>query len=241
MLLTRARGFNANGKQASVAVRSNDPMRAKTLSQIVAKRKIKHLVHFTRLDNLPSIMQHGLLSRTTMERSGVEYYPTDEVRLDRKPHAISLSVSSPNEKMFYKKRQENGANVQWVVFLLDPKLLWEKNCAFYPTNAANSRYSRLPLEQCQTTAAFEEMFLDTFKRRSFLLGDCYTTDVQAEVMLFGTIETKYIQNVVFDNASLSNLWMRELDMVGLNARCDTQFFEKRNEANYDDSPFVFSF
>ena len=143
-------------------------------------------------------MQYGLLSRNTMERRRLGYYPTDNVRLDSKLHAISLSVSTPNEKMFYTKRCDLGKNVDWVVLLLDPKLLWEKDCAFYPSNAANGDFKNTSVSEFQTVNAFEAMFVDS-SERSASLRDCHTTDVQAEVMVFDSIETKYIKGFVLEH------------------------------------------
>ena len=83
--------------------------------EVIRRRNITELCHFTRVSNCESIMKHGLYSRAYLESSNVlsaEY--SDEMRLDGHIDAISLSVSFPNYKMFYSKRNEN-LDVTWCV------------------------------------------------------------------------------------------------------------------------------
>ena len=69
---------------------------------VIKRRNITELCHFTRVSNYESIMKYGLCSRAYLESHDVlsaEY--SDELRLDGYIDAISLSVSFPNYKMFY--------------------------------------------------------------------------------------------------------------------------------------------
>ncbi len=76
--------------------------------------RVPYLVHFTRVANLPSILQHGLYPVSRTAEVGVAPVVNDELRLDGHRNATSLSIAFPNYRMFWKYRQEN-VGVDWVV------------------------------------------------------------------------------------------------------------------------------
>lgn len=52
------------------------------IEKIVSQRNIKLLIHFTRVENLQSILENGLLPRSNFEELGAEPLTNDKVRLD---------------------------------------------------------------------------------------------------------------------------------------------------------------
>jgi hypothetical protein len=76
------------------------------IQQICDERDIETLVHFTRVENLSSILQNGLLSRKALETSGQQFLFNDPDRIDGHKEAICLSISFPNYKMFYPIRED---------------------------------------------------------------------------------------------------------------------------------------
>ena len=72
------------------------------IEKVVNERDIRWLMHFTRIENLESILENGLLPRNSFERLDIEPLTNDSLRLDGFLEAISLSIQSPNYKMFYK-------------------------------------------------------------------------------------------------------------------------------------------
>lgn len=107
------------------------------LQQICAERRITTLIHFTRIENLSSILQEGLLGRSLLERRGQDFVWNDEQRLDAHKEAVCLSISFPNYQMFFKYRRRTSHD-HWVALLLDAKVLWELDCAFFQENAASN-------------------------------------------------------------------------------------------------------
>lgn len=104
--------------------------------------------------------------------------------------------------MLWHKRQQYGDKA-WVFLLLKPDILWECDCAFYPTNAASAGLRHEPVENFKTADAFESMFArEVIKEtttngvdpitRSPDLKRFLPTDVQAEVLVFNTITPNYI-------------------------------------------------
>lgn len=111
------------------------------IKEISEKRNIQSLVHFTMLDNLESILKHGLLPVSVIERRNIKAVITDPTRYDNEKDAICLSISYPNYKYFYWLRKNRYPDKAWVVIELKPDILWEKDCAFCITNAANKNVS----------------------------------------------------------------------------------------------------
>lgn len=188
-------------------------LRNLTVQRVVQERNISCLVHFTRLSNLNNILTKGLRSRKDLEKEECCSF-SDSLRLDGHTECISLSVSFPNYKMFYSLRCDN-LEEKWVVLLLQPSILWEKNCAFYRTNAANMMYRSIDIDNRKRVGSFLEMFEEqerTFVnnnnevisakvREYFELPDKYTTDPQAEVLCCEPIEVGYIAKIFFKTDS----------------------------------------
>lgn len=171
-----------------------------TLQQAVTARKIHHLYHFTHSDNLSSILKKGLIGRNTLQDEKHKFEVNDEVRLDGYPNALCLSISFPNARMFYKCRNHKVGD--WVILDIVPRVLWEKDCSFYPYNAASSSFRSIDRGDMQGKAAFENLFLEPAvgsSRKEQNLTSEYPTDVQAEVLVFEPIETKYISRILHPN------------------------------------------
>lgn len=173
-----------------------------TIKDILKQRNIEFLCHFTRLENLESILTYGLIPRAYLYNEefnhnlnlSIDGIFNDEHRYDGKPEATCLSISFPNSSMFYRLRCSNN-NVKWAVVVLSAQVLIDKNCAFYPTNAANSSLSSKPVVDFQGGTALNRLFEGDNVSRQYLL-DKDPTDVQAEVLVFDKIEPRYIRGAV---------------------------------------------
>lgn len=172
-----------------------------TIQELIQEREITRLFHFTHSDNLSSILENGLLSRSELDEEGNKYtYDfNDEFRIDGHPDAICLSISFPNARMFWRYRKLKPGN--WVLVEIDPSILWTKDCAFYPTNAASNNVRFKDLDLMKGCEAFRALFLDEVFgiQRDVNLPAKYTTDVQAEVLVFEKIDPEYIVNTFHPN------------------------------------------
>ena len=182
--------------------------RVNLISNFCSYKMITGLVHFTRTKNLTNIIKHGLLCREVLSEWSVSERPifNDSLRLDGHLDAICLSISFPNYRMFYKLN--NNAQDEWVVLVLKPSLLWELDCAFYEKNAASASVSKIPLANRKLYDSLEKMFVDTeqFSRDELGLPSYYTTNPQAEVLVFDPIPVTYIREVHFYSNSEMNSW-----------------------------------
>lgn len=196
--------------------------RTSSIKQICHDRGIKILVHFTHIENLRRILGEGLLSRETLEtiRDPLKKPPrfNDQDRLDKHPEAICLSISFPNYKMFFKYASEKQS--QWVVLLLDAKLLWELDCAFCQENAASNAVYTIPLKERKKPDALNNMFIDydSISRQSLSIPDHYPTYPQAEVLVCNPIPVAYIKEVHFYEKLALEQWYSK------NSGMDTETF-----------------
>lgn len=98
-------------------------------------RGVKHLYHFTPLDNLPGIAAHGLLCRRTLHEPAYTAYAVDENRWDGRDDVISVSIEGFDERLL-KKRLAKSHHDGWVLLVLSPRILWELPCEFCWSNAS---------------------------------------------------------------------------------------------------------
>lgn len=159
---------------------------------LVKKRNITRLIHFTRIENLPSILANGLIGRDCMKRSGVAGICNDGFRFDGYTEAVCLSVSFPNYRMLYKYTTMNP-DVNYAILSLNPRILWKNECAFYASNAASRRMRAVSMENRMDSESFFEMFSEV--GRSELISGAYTTDPQAEILVFNKIAPHDIESI----------------------------------------------
>jgi len=178
------------------------------IRNIVAERQITHLLHFTKIENAESILSHGLIPRSRLQENNIPFHYNDVYRFDDCLNASCLSISFPNYKMFYPFRC-NNPNQDWIVIRLRPDILWEKDCAFCYTNAACNTVTAIPIQQRKTVQAFENMFLNIPgmpTRETTNAPSKFTTNPQAEVLVFDVIGIEYIIDVNFrSQANINNV------------------------------------
>ncbi len=182
------------------------------IQQFCEERGIKTLIHFTRIENLFTILQKGLIGRSRLEASEEPFLWNDSYRADGHPDANCLSISFPNYQMFYgireQKKSEGVNDSQWIVLLLDAKLLWELDCAFCQRNAASNAVSTIPLDERKKPTALMVMFGDFYsiKRQDLQIPKNYPTHPQAEVLVFDQIPAEYIDAIHFRDATILEEW-----------------------------------
>jgi hypothetical protein len=180
-----------------------DTRRRDAIPAYCASRRIDTLVHFTRLENLASVLADGLVPRSVLEGQARRAIFNDGLRTDGHKDAVCLSVSFPNYKMFYKCRLADQA-ATWAVLLIRADVLWELDCAFCWVNAACSAISRLPLAVLKDSSSLEKMFADQcgvsgISRAACAIPDCYPTNPQAEVLAFSRVPLSYVTAICFND------------------------------------------
>ena len=202
---------------------------AKTVEEFVEERSIKSLFHFTRLNNLPSILERGLLIKGACQQVGIVPSKNDAYRYDG-TGAVCATISFPNYKMFYRLRCENQ-DVEWVVLKLKRSLLWRKRCAFSSTNAGDGSVFTIPIEHRQGLVPLQAMFGDygAIKREVLAIPDHYPTNPQAEVLLLEGAEVDDITGVYFQRSVTQKQYAGQYDW--LQCHLNGGYFDGRSDWN----------
>jgi hypothetical protein len=166
------------------------------IKQTLENRKIKVLLHFTQLENLPSILRDGLKTKDDLDGTAK---CNDEHRLDNHTDTISLSIQHPNDPMFYKYRHQN-TKAEWCVLGIPANILLDNDALFCNRNAATNEISSKSEDYLRKSSSLENMFDEIpnhDSRGEQSLKDSDPTDVQAEVLFKGSISVDKIKGVVF--------------------------------------------
>jgi hypothetical protein len=172
------------------------------------RRGISRLVHYTRIENLPLILEHGLLPRAEIESDGrfaVRFNDSD--RADRRRDCSCLSIQKINYLMFWEQSRYRFPQAEWCILHFDVSLLWKQKSIFCQTNAASSGAVRRAEEFGWAGDGLARMFDDPVQTRrgivtrsSLMRGGLpgnETSDPQAEVLVEGRISQDFIRAVIF--------------------------------------------
>lgn len=198
-------------------------------AQWLSQREVKYLVHFTPLQNLPTIMSLGLIAREYLQYEAIRLalHPgfSDDYRLDGMPNFNCLSITSPNYAMFYGKR--NRRSGRWAVIEFDARVLTEIYFDFTPTNAASSNVAAVG-----GVNGAERLFMLPELRAKLGLLSCETTDPQAEALCDSILPPSYVRAVYVEHDS-DAVWLKRkgisciVDPTHFRQRRDWQFWQGR--------------
>ena len=195
------------------------------INGIISHYQIEYLLHFTKADNIKSISKDGLQTRALLDLlGGFEY--CDEYRLDGRRDGISLSVSFPNYRMFYKYRKEKKGT--WCVIVLKPLIAENGNCLFFSDNAASSKWNRVEDSYLKSRDAFHDMFkeiLDKPTRKERKLLANLPTDPQSEIIHIGPISREMILGIAFETDADNKAW--EPNCSGIKSKVVNVLFKPR--------------
>lgn len=166
------------------------------------KLNIRSLFYITHCDNLPSIIQRGILSHAQVEANGLSPKPVYDKnivlrRRDRRtPDGRSLwefanLYFQPRNPMLYRVVQEAGIrNV--VVIGVDPKVMEIPGCFVSDGNAAHSLSNIWPLaEGLQHLAALRKIWDKEWWREA----DGSKRQIMAELLVPDGIPPAYLQTI----------------------------------------------
>lgn len=176
---------------SNTLVKKNTFDEVERLQNFILDRGIKYLLHFTPIVNLRSILRLGFVPRKFLDMPGIKEairpsFP-DSLRLDGQRDCFCLSISWPNYKMFWMKR--NNIPTDWVVIKLNVESITQYHCLYYKTNAASQESRK------RGPGPIEEMFYDNGIRNQLCIEESYTTDPQAEVLSFSRISPECIEEI----------------------------------------------
>lgn len=219
----------------------NEQQRA--IYRVIVNRQITRLIHFTPVENVSSIIKHGIIPRCEAEKLGAKCM--DSIRLDNHKDTVSLSISEPNFRLLYKRESQLAMDdpLKGIAILeIDPCVLLNiapEEVSFCSNNAATKRDGDVSWHtgDSSLSAMFDNKVVDsdgfTIERQLNDLSPCHTTDPQAEILFKGSIPVKYIKRI--ELRSVSAIDCNE-DLKANNITidiCSTDFWPKQGNPWYD--------
>lgn len=170
--------------------------KASSLREILNRRGVDHFIHCTPIENLRSILEHGIIARRDLKESHIIHGQiTDSHRFDENEEASCFSVQDVNLSHL-RRIQKTG---EAAVIVVSKKIILDFKCAFYPRNASKRDFKYKSLNYWQWFERFEEIFTHDEKERLLkdgtFLAPNLPTYSDAEVQVFANIPKKYIEQV----------------------------------------------
>lgn len=180
-----------------------------SVHEILIRRNIKYLIHFTRMQNIYSILKHGVLSRYDLEKQSLDYCFNDNDRYDGKVDCSCFTIEYPN---YYnlKRFMEKYSDEKWVIILLDANFLMT-SINYYAFHNASSNCVRCRINELVKPKDFEAMFANnltvhlTDRNREYHRGGVdnmqpyLPTSDQAEILVKGKVDNRFIKKIYFMN------------------------------------------
>lgn len=202
------------------------------LKEIINSRKIESLIHFTRTENLDSILSIGILPRLMLETRNIPFIYNDSLRADYMNSCTCVSIEFPNTWVLNNK-MDMAPNSDWVLIVLKAELLYEQRNYYAKHNAATYSVQK-NLRARYKPADLEALFADNIKIekasgeiKEFKRIDTqayFPTSDQAEILVEGAINPKYIDFVVFKTESSMGKYERILKSKGIECISNSDLF-----------------
>lgn len=170
--------------------------------EILEKRGITRICHFTRASNLPYILgrEVGIVAKTELDSQRELLSVNDKLRLDGKLDHVCCSVQYPNSWYLNKIKDRDPIFKEWVILFINPLLMLNPKTLFCHRNAAAGygKYIKSGIE------GFNGMFKETvigqrIINRTPQMLPCCPTDGQAEVLIYKNIPRSDILAIAFPN------------------------------------------
>ena len=217
--------------------------RNNAVRQFIRKNKLGFLTHFTRMDHLKSILQFGILPAAVLKSNRTfEFVRRNEITLPPEwDGLVSMNISFPDYRLF--NQLQNHQPSDWVILLIDIRVLIDFPCYFFPGRALETIMSapepNMFLPDYQKAEDLKALFSDRedVKRKDLDIPSFYPTDPASEVLSFFPIAPSYITQVWFHSDYKFNQWVlsnTEFAVAQDRNRwaCGLQYFSPRSDYTY---------
>lgn len=192
--------------------------RKKAIQETCEARNIDICTHFTRIENLPSILINGLIPRKHLDKTDMDFISVNSRRLEDYVDANCLNISFPHHIPVLSANERTKR--KWVYISYKKDILWELDCAFCFTKAASEEVLSIPISERKTEKSFKKMFIGNDH-----LPKDYPTDSQAEVLVFDIIPSFYLEKITFYDDEVRDNWIKDNPIFSFNDR----LFRRRDQ------------
>lgn len=226
----------------ATAVSPTDEQR-RDLRTFLKKRRITYLTHFTRIENVRSILRYGILPRSVVRGNKAlsSAKLSDHGLPDAWARLVPFNLSLPDYKLF---TEIEGTDLsKCVVLLIDAKVLCDYPFYFFPDHSENfihnAPFPNMVLTEGLSIKEFKALFndLDDVKRNALDLESFYPTSPRTELLSFFPIPPSYIAQICFTSEYKFNQWFLHNTELALNLdkknfwACGLQYFSPRSDSN----------
>ena len=196
----------------------NKSTSTKPIENALNRRCISTLFHFTRIENLLSIVDNGIRPKSDLGASNIPFVFNDKNRIEKMLDCSCVSIEFPNIWLL-KSYMNQNPDSDWVLIKLNAELLLEQTNYYAEHNAATDSVKQ-NLTSKTSVEWFENMFAEKIivqkaygDQRQFArknLVSYLPTSDQAEILVEGTIPSQYIEAVVFQYEDVKKRYERYL-------------------------------
>jgi hypothetical protein len=209
------------------------------ISEFITGRKIEKILHFTHIENLPSILENGILNQKELVSKKIPFKPSDRARQDELESGICCSITLPNRLMMQYKIREFGS--MFAVIEMPADVLLFKRFACFPSNAARTDIRLLARKAPMNFVGVDglsNLYLNWIVRWASKLEDSQPTDSQSEIVIFDTIPLMNIRQIHFSPytptetiESVKKL-ADKYEGINLEFNCPDGFFDSELSSEY---------
>ena len=172
---------------------------------ILIKRGVTRLCHFTKLQNLTHIITSadGILASSSIRQDTKNV--NDTARYDGELDFVCCSVQYPNSWFLKRAMQDNQDKIfrEWVVMYIDLSILEHKNAKFCPCNASKANGAYISKNMDNIDSIFASTVSTFAYPRTIKMLPCCPTDGQAEILIEHSIPREYIQGIAVGNVDVA--------------------------------------
>ncbi len=223
----------------------NEREKKDRIEEILERRNIKSFIHFTRIENLDSILKFGLVPVSIQQSLNLCSIHNDLQRIESQLDCTSCSIGFPNYKLFYDFRKNKYPETKWIVIEISSDILFlNKNTAYYcETNAARVLPKTPNISKLCSASSLENMFSEYvttkegigIRRIDLKIDNSKTTDPQAEILIRDIIHPRYIERICFRNQEDINEYIMKNGAELLSKfeyQTQASYFKPRNDYEF---------
>jgi len=209
----REKGTDSENKQAyqqgqAVAFAKNTcPQTTEELLGIIRDRK-GYLLHVTEYENLPSILQNGILSMERLKKIGV--FPKritgnfSNVLDDKKGTTNYVHLAYDESYSMFGAKIFRSEIRNPVLIKIDPRIIKEKSCRFSDKNAAANDATIGSVETVVPRLDIEKIYWPKSGITSIDSFNYYKQYKQAEILVEGLVPVEYISEIILPSTMQLN-------------------------------------
>lgn len=187
----------------------------KKLEDEINERGITRLCHFTKSKNFLSIINDSKYIYSVQQMSDNMRDINDEHRYDHKLDHISCSIQYPNVYYLERIKEKDILFNEWVVLLLRPEIMLKEETLFSPVNAASKNGNYIYPASEGLDALFQNEVISKYRcERTLFQPLNVPTDLQAEVLIYQSIEVSYIYGLLVPTIEQAKSEYSRLKVLG---------------------------